>query len=78
MRRTENGCAMPQMSCVTLKFKIMGKVIYNLSLILILAVPCCLLMVDSITMQFLGLVYSIEYTRKVLIPLYKRVRPFLS
>lgn len=73
-----NGCAMPQMSCVTQKFKIMGKVIYNLSLITILAVPCCLLMVDSITMQFLGLVYSIEYTRKVLIPLYKRVRPFLS
>lgn len=52
----------------------MKKVIYNISLITILAVPCLWVLSDSVFMQFLGLVYAIAYVKNIIIPVAKVIR----
>ena len=46
------------------------KMILNIAVILILALPCFWLGSDSYTLQFLGLVYTIGYYRNIVLPLW--------
>ena len=52
---------------------IMKKVVINIVGIVLLALPCIWLAADSYFLQFLGLIYTYNYIRKVLLPVYKRV-----
>ena len=52
---------------------IMKKVIINIVGIILLGVPCIWLAADSYFLQFLGVVYTTHYIRKVIVPVYKRV-----
>ena len=60
--------------CVMQKFKIMKKVVYNVVVLAVLTAPCALMFSDSVTMMFLGIVYTIEYIRNIFIPIYRRIR----
>lgn len=52
---------------------IMKKVVINIVGIVLLALPCIWLAADSYFLQFLGLVYTYNYIRNVIVPVYKRV-----
>lgn len=51
----------------------MKKVVINIVGIVLLALPCIWLAADSYFLQFLGLVYTYNYIRNVIVPVYKRV-----
>ena len=51
----------------------MKKVIINIVFIVTFAIPCIWLMSDSITLQFLGLVYTIGYVKNIIMPVCRRV-----
>jgi hypothetical protein len=69
-----NGCAMRRTCYVTQKFSIMKKVIYNVSVIILLAIPCVWLVSDSLFMQAMGACYTWTYVQNILIPVFKRMR----
>ena len=52
----------------------MKKVVFNIILLAVLTAPCMLIFSDSITMMFLGIVYTIEYIHNIFIPLLKRLQ----
>ena len=52
----------------------MKKVVYNVVVLAVLTAPCALMFSDSVTMMFLGIVYTIEYIRNIIIPIYRRIR----
>ena len=56
----------------------MKKVIYNLALITLLAIPCLWLAADSYFLQFLGLIYTFSFIKNILFPVYKRIHKNLS
>ena len=60
------------------EFEIMKKAIMNIATIVALGVPCGIVFTDSITLQFLGLVYTIEYVRTVIIPVAKKIKNRMS
>ena len=68
-----SGSAMPLMSCVMQKFKIMKKVVYNIVMLAVLTAPCALMFSDSIVLMFLGIVYTIEYIHNIFIPIYRKI-----
>lgn len=53
---------------------IMKKVVYNVVVLVVLTAPCALMFSDSVTMMFLGIVYTIEYIRNIFIPIYKKIK----
>lgn len=56
----------------------MKKVIYNLALITVLAIPCIWLAADSYFLQFLGIIYTIGFIKNILFPVYKRIHKALK
>lgn len=56
----------------------MIKVIKNIVTIVALGMPCGVVLTDSVTLQFLGLVYTIEYVRTVIIPVAKKIKNRMS
>lgn len=56
----------------------MKKVIYNLVLITLLAIPCIWLAADSYFLQFLGMIYTISFIKNILFPVYKRIHKALK
>lgn len=56
----------------------MKKVIYNLALITVLAIPCIWLAADSYFLQFLGLIYTFGFIKNILFPVYKRIHKALK
>lgn len=51
------------------------RVMENIALLVVLAVPCCLLFCyDSMFLMFLGAFYTWEYWSNVLRPIWKRYR----
>lgn len=56
----------------------MKKVIYNLVLITVLAIPCIWLAADSYFLQFLGIIYTIGFIKNILFPVYKRIHKALK
>ena len=72
-----NGCAMlvtfSDMQEFNNKVKNMKKLVFNVCFIVVMAIPCAWLFSDSLTLQFLGLVYAIGYTKNVIVPICRRV-----
>jgi len=64
---------MPRTCCVMQNYKTMKKVIINIVLIIVFALPCAWLASESITLQLLGLVYTIEYYKGFIHPIVKRI-----
>ena len=56
----------------------MKKVIYNLALITLLAMPCLWLAADSYFLQFLGIIYTLGFIKNILFPVYKRIHKALK
>lgn len=50
------------------------KVVRNIILLIVMTWPVCLLFTDSLFLVFLGAVYSVEYYRGILRPLYLRYK----
>lgn len=50
------------------------KVVRNIILLIVMTWPVCLLFTDSLFLVFLGAVYSVEYYRGILRPLYRRYK----
>ena len=51
----------------------MKKVVINIVMIIVFAIPCVWLAADSITLQFLGAVYTIQYCRGFVYPIFQRI-----
>lgn len=49
----------------------MKKVIFNVCLLTVLAVPCLLVFSDSLALFGLGIIYTIGYTKNIIIPLWR-------
>lgn len=54
------------------------KVIRNVIIIVVLAMPCCLLFTDSWFLRFLGIIYSVEYWNNIGKAVYKRYWDYLT
>lgn len=52
----------------------MKKVVYNVSVIILLAIPCAWLVSDSLFMQAMGACYTWSYFQNILYPVFKRMR----
>ena len=66
-----SGNAMRLTCCVTQRFRIMKKVIFNVLFIIIMAMPCSYMFVDSDFFQAMGVCYTVFYIKDVLVPLYR-------
>lgn len=51
----------------------MKKVIFNICFIVIMALPCGYMFVDSGFFQAMGVCYTVFYVKDVLVPLYRRL-----
>lgn len=68
-----SGNAMRLTCCVTQRFRIMKKVIFNICFIVIMALPCGYMFVDSGFFQAMGMCYTVFYVKDVLLPLFRRL-----
>ena len=50
------------------------KVVRNIIFLVVMTWPVCLLFTDSLFLVFLGAVYSVEYYRGIIRPLYRRYK----
>jgi predicted phosphoribosyltransferase len=51
----------------------MKKVIFNISFITVMALPCGYMFVDSGFFQAMGVAYTVFYVKDIIFPLYKRL-----
>lgn len=49
----------------------MKKCVENVLIIIILALPCGVMLTDSWFLRFIGVVYTVEYVRNIIRPLYR-------
>ena len=54
------------------------KVIKNVIIIAVLAVPCCLVMCDGLWMKCAGVIYGYQYWRNILRPVWMRYRELVD
>ena len=54
------------------------KMMTNVILLVVLALPCCLMFTDSWFLNFLGVFYTYEYWANLLRPIWKRYRAMME